>query len=46
MELEEARKIALRRSGARGKEARQEEIKAEEAVKKAEELCAISHPEC
>jgi hypothetical protein len=38
-ELQEARKIASRRSGARGKEARLEEIKAEERVKEAELLC-------
>ncbi|KAJ7223921.1 P-loop containing nucleoside triphosphate hydrolase protein [Mycena rebaudengoi] len=37
-ELQEARKIASRRSGARGKEARLEEIKAEERVKEAELL--------
>ncbi|KAJ7068669.1 P-loop containing nucleoside triphosphate hydrolase protein [Mycena amicta] len=37
-ELQEARKVASRRSGARGKVARQEEIEAEENLKKAEEL--------
>ncbi|KAJ7693913.1 P-loop containing nucleoside triphosphate hydrolase protein [Mycena rosella] len=37
-ELQEARKVASRRSGARGKEARLEEIKAEENLKKAEIL--------
>ena len=34
--LEEARKVAARRSGARGKDARAAEIKAEEDVQKAE----------
>lgn len=38
-ELQEARKIASRRSGTRGKEARLEELKAEERVAKAEEAC-------
>ncbi|KAJ7749252.1 P-loop containing nucleoside triphosphate hydrolase protein [Mycena olivaceomarginata] len=37
-ELQEARKVASRRSGARGKEARLEEIKAEENLKQAEIL--------
>ncbi|KAJ7734035.1 P-loop containing nucleoside triphosphate hydrolase protein [Mycena maculata] len=37
-ELQEARKVASRRSGARGKDARLEEIKAEENVKQAELL--------
>ncbi|KAJ7098765.1 P-loop containing nucleoside triphosphate hydrolase protein [Mycena belliarum] len=37
-ELREAKKVASRRSGARGKEARLEEIKAEENLKKAEAL--------
>ncbi|KAJ7498543.1 P-loop containing nucleoside triphosphate hydrolase protein [Mycena latifolia] len=37
-ELQEAKKVASRRSGARGKDARLEEIKAEENVKKAEIL--------
>lgn len=36
-ELEEAQKIALRTSGARGKKARAEEIKAEENLKEAED---------
>lgn len=40
-ELVEARKIASRRSGARGKEARLEEIKAEDNVKEAEVLYAV-----
>ncbi|KAF7302027.1 Iron complex transport system ATP-binding protein [Mycena indigotica] len=40
LELQEARKVASRRSGARGKVARQEEITAEENLKKAEELLA------
>lgn len=40
-ELQEARKVASRRSGARGKEARLEEIKAEENLKQAEILYAI-----
>jgi len=39
-ELEEAQKIALRTSGARGKKARAEEIKAEERLKKAEKALA------
>ena len=38
-ELEEARKTALRTSGARGKKARLDEIKAEESLKEAEEAC-------
>ncbi|KAJ7129275.1 P-loop containing nucleoside triphosphate hydrolase protein [Mycena epipterygia] len=37
-ELQEAKKVASRRSGARGKDARLEEIKAEENVKQAELL--------
>ncbi|KAJ7228264.1 P-loop containing nucleoside triphosphate hydrolase protein [Mycena pura] len=37
-ELQEARKVASRRSGARGKDARLEEIKAEENLKQAEIL--------
>jgi hypothetical protein len=37
-ELLEAKKIASRRSGARGKDARLEEIKAEENVRQAELL--------
>lgn len=37
-ELQEARKVSLHRSGARGKETRAEEIKAEEKVKRAEQL--------
>lgn len=37
-ELQEARKVALRRSGARGKEAREAELKAEANVKEAEDL--------
>lgn len=37
-ELEEAQKTALRTSGARGKKAREEEIKAEDRVKEAEEV--------
>ena len=37
MELEDARKVAIRTSGARGKRARAEEIKAEDRVKEAEE---------
>lgn len=40
-ELEEARKIALRTSGARGKKAREEEIKAEQRVQEAEEKYTI-----
>ncbi len=36
-ELADARKVASRTSGARGKKAREEEIKAEARVKKAEE---------
>lgn len=36
-ELEEARRIALLRSGARGWEARSDEIKAEKELEKAEE---------
>lgn len=36
-ELVEARKVAERRSGTRGKEAREDEIKAEARVKEAEE---------
>ncbi|TCD63191.1 hypothetical protein EIP91_005858 [Steccherinum ochraceum] len=39
-ELEEAQKIALRTSGARGKKARGDEIKAEETLKQAEEVLA------
>nr|GAT52830.1 iron complex transport system ATP-binding protein [Mycena chlorophos] len=39
-ELQDARKVASRRSGARGKVARQEEIEAEENLKKAEQLLA------
>lgn len=38
-ELQEARKIASRRSGTRGKEARLDEIKAEERVAEAEQAC-------
>lgn len=38
-ELAHARKVASRTSGARGKKARDEEIKAEARVKKAEEEC-------
>lgn len=38
-ELWEARKIASRTSGTRGKKAREEEIKAELRVQEAEELC-------
>jgi hypothetical protein len=38
-ELVEAKKVALRRSGARGKTARLAEIQSEQAVKDAEELC-------
>lgn len=37
MELEDAQKTALRTSGARGKKAREEEIKAEAKLKEAEE---------
>ncbi|KAH8102112.1 P-loop containing nucleoside triphosphate hydrolase protein [Cristinia sonorae] len=39
-ELEDAQKIALRTSGARGKRAREDEIKAEERLKEAEEALA------
>lgn len=41
-ELSEAQKIASRRSGARGKEARTQEIKEEEKVKVAEERCDLN----
>jgi ATPase subunit of ABC transporter with duplicated ATPase domains len=40
-ELSEARKVAQRRSGARGKAARKEEIASEEAVKLAEAMCVL-----
>jgi len=40
-ELEEARRIALLRSGARGWEARSEEIKAEKELERAEEKYAL-----
>lgn len=41
-ELEDARKVATRTSGQRGKRAREEEIKAEVRVKDAEEALEIS----
>ena len=40
-ELEEARRVALLRSGARGWEARSEEIKAEKELERAEEKYAL-----
>lgn len=38
-ELQEARKVASRTSGTRGKKAREEEIKAEERIQDAETKC-------
>ena len=45
-ELEEARRIALLRSGARGWEARSQEIKAEKELEKAEEKWVLLSEGC